>query len=145
MTFPLQNVAAQNAKWVLDLIGVPVFLDGNIIHLSHATLGVTEACSGIRSLISLITLAVVWAHLSFKGVWAKLVLIASALPITIIANSARVIATAIVAQWFGMEYAEGFYHGFAGWLIFLVAFGGLLSVHGLIRLAGMIASRRYSQ
>lgn len=134
VAFPLQQIAARNAAWTLELLSIPVFLDGNVIHLSHNTLGVTEACSGIRSMVSLLTLAMVWAYVALNGVWSKVVLVASAIPITMAANSLRVIVTAVIAQLFGMEYAEGFYHDFAGWLIFLVAFAGLLCVHGLITL-----------
>ena len=134
IAFPLQTIAAKSATLVLDLLGVPVLLEGHVIHLSHTTLGVTEACSGIRSLISLLALAAAWSYLSFKGILARAVLMVSAVPITIAANSTRVILTAFIAQWFGMQYAEGFYHTFAGWIIFIVAFAGLAGVHALIRL-----------
>src|SRR5262245_11553817 len=77
ITFPLQWLAAQNAAWTLDLLGIPVLLDGNVIHLSQVTLGVTEACSGVRSLISLLALAVAWSALSLRGVWAPTVFVAS--------------------------------------------------------------------
>ena len=134
IAFPLQTIAAKSATLALDLLGVPVLLEGHVIHLSHTTLGVTEACSGIRSLISLLALAAAWSYLSFKGILARAVLMVSAVPITIAANSTRVILTAFIAQWFGMQYAEGFYHTFAGWIIFIVAFAGLAGVHALIRL-----------
>lgn len=139
VAFPLQRLAAQNAASSLDLLGVPVLLDGNVLHLSQISLGVTEACSGIRSLISLLALAVGWVYLTFDGVWARLLLVASAVPITILANAARVVATGLIGQWFGVSYAKGFFHFFSGWLIFLVAFVALLAIHGLIRLVeGML-------
>ncbi len=141
ITFPLQSLAAQNATWALDLLGVPVLLDGNVIHLSQITLGVTEACSGIRSLISLLALAVAWAHLTLSGVWPGVFLVASAVPITIMANAGRVVSTGLIGQWFGMRYAQGFFHGLSGQVIFLVAFVCLLGVHGLIRLASRIRRR----
>lgn len=136
VTFPLQRLAAQNAAWGLGLLGVPVLLDGNIIHLSHLSLGVAEACSGVRSLISLLALGAAWAYLAVPGVWGKLVLVAATVPITIAANTGRVVATGLVGEWAGIEYAQGFYHSFSGWAIFVLAFVGLLGVHGLIRLAG---------
>ena len=142
VTFPLQSLAAQNAAWTLDLFGVPVLLDGNVLHLSQITLGVTEACSGVRSLISLLALAMAWAYLTLDKRWAMVVLVASAVPITVAANSVRVVSTGLIGQWFGMSYAQGFFHTFSGWLIFLFAFVALLGVHGLIRLAGRIRSRR---
>jgi exosortase len=132
--FPLQGIATHNATWVLDLLGVPVLRDGNVIHLSHISLGVTEACSGIRSLVSLLALASAWAYVTLPGIWAQVVLVASAVPITIAANAVRVVFTGLIGQWFGVEYAQGFFHFFEGWVIFLLAFGCLLGVHGLIRI-----------
>lgn len=142
ITFPLQSLAAQNAVWTLDLLGIPVLRDGNVIHLSQITLGVTEACSGIRSLISLLALAVAWAYLTLPGAWSMVALAAAAVPITIVANAGRVVATGLIGQWFGVQYASGFFHTFSGWLIFLFAFVGLLGVHGVIQLVKRIRPRR---
>ena len=130
VAFPLQGLAAQNATWMLDLLGVPVLRDGNVIHLSHISLGVAEACSGIRSLISLLALAVAWAYLTLPGLWSMLVLVASAVPITIVANAGRVVLTGLIGQWFGVEYAQGFFHTFSGWVIFLLAFSASLGCMG---------------
>jgi exosortase len=135
IAFPLQGLAARNATFVLDVLGVPVLRDGNVIHLSEITLGVTEACSGIRSLVSLLALAVAWAYLTLAKPWARLVLIVSAIPITIIANAGRVVATGLIGQWFGVKYAQGVFHSFSGWVIFLVAFVSLLGVHTLVNTA----------
>jgi exosortase len=134
VAFPLQNFAAQNAARTLDLFGVPVLLEGNVVHLSRITLGVSEACSGIRSLVSLLVVAIAWAYLTLPGIWAVVALAASTIPITVLANAGRVVATRLVAQWFGVEYAQGLFHTFSGWVIFLVAFAYLLVVHSLIRL-----------
>jgi exosortase len=134
VTFPLQNLAAEQAAWTLDLLGVPVLLDGNIIHLSQISLGVTEACSGIRSLISLLAGAVAWAYLMLPRGWTTVLFVVSAVPITIFANAARVVATGLIGQWFGVEYASGFFHEFAGWVVYLFAFACLMGVHGLIQL-----------
>jgi exosortase len=135
VAFPLQRFAAANAAAVLDLLGIPVLLDGNVMHLSTISLGVTEACSGIRSLISLLALAVAWAYLTLPGIGSMALLIAAAIPITIVANVGRVVTTGLTAEWFGARYAEGFFHSFSGWLIFLIAFGGLFAVHTGIGLA----------
>jgi exosortase len=134
LTFPLQNLAARQAAWALDLLGVPVLLDGNVIHLSQISLGVTEACSGIRSLISLLAGAVAWAYLMLPSGWLMAVFVASAVPITVFANAARVVATGLIGQWFGVEYASGFFHEFAGWIVYLFAFACLMGVHGLVGL-----------
>jgi exosortase len=133
VAFPLQSLAAQNAAWVLERIGVPVLLDGNVIHLSDISLGVTEACSGIRSLVSLLAVALGWAYLTLGGPGAMTIFVASAVPITILANAARVVLTGIIGQSFGRAYAEGFFHSFSGWLIFVFAFACLLGVHGALR------------
>jgi exosortase len=133
VAFPLQTLAAQNAERGLDLLGVPVFRDGNVIHLSDITLGVTEACSGIRSLVSLLALATGWAYTTLPNGWSRLLLVAFAVPITIVANAGRVLVTGLVGQTFGQQYAQGFFHSCSGWVIFLVAFAGLLAVHSLLQ------------
>lgn len=142
VTFPLQQLAARQAAGALELLGVPVFLDGNVIQLSQITLGVTEACSGIRSLISLLAGAVAWAYLVLPWGWGAAVFVAATVPITIIANAGRVVATGLIGQWFGVEYASGFFHEFAGWVIYLFAFACLIGLQGLIQLAGRLGSRR---
>jgi exosortase len=142
ITFPLQQLAAQQAAGALELLGVPVLLDGNVIQLSQITLGVTEACSGIRSLISLLAGAVAWAYLMLPWGWGTVVFVAATIPITIVANAARVVATGLIGQWFGVEYASGFFHEFAGWVIYLFAFACLVGVQALIHLAGRLRARR---
>ena len=133
ITFPLQRIAAEQAAWTLDLLGVPVLLDGNIIHLSQISLGVTEACSGIRSLISLLAGAAAWAYLMLPAGWLSVLFVAAAVPITILANAARVVATGLIGQWFGVEYASGFFHEFAGWVVYVFAFACLMGIYGLIQ------------
>ncbi len=133
-TARLQNLAAESGAWALDLLGVPILLDGNIIHLSRITLGVTEACSGIRSLITLVALGVAWAYLMLPRFWMQVVLVASVLPITIGSNAGRIVMTGLVGRWFGIEYAEGFFHYVSGWLVFVLALLCFLAVHGVIRL-----------
>jgi len=134
VAFPLQNLAARNAAWALDTLGVPVLLDGNIIHLTKQSLGVAEACSGIRSLISLLFVSVGWAVLTLPGFWAMAIFVAAVVPITILANAGRVVVTGLIGQWFGVEYAQGFFHTFSSWLVFVFAFLCLLGVHRTIRL-----------
>jgi exosortase len=136
VALPLQRLAAQGSAWALDLLGIPVLLDGNIIHLSHISVGVTEACSGIRSLISLLAFAVAWVWLTPQRFWQSLLFIAGVVPITIIANSARVVATGLTGQWFGVAYAHGLFHRFSGWLIFVSAFLCLAAFQALIRTVG---------
>jgi len=142
VTFPLQRLAAEQAAWTLDVLGIPVLLDGNIIHLAQLSLGVTEACSGIRSMISLLAGAMAWAYLLLPGGWSMAVFAAATVPITIFANAARVVLTGLIGQHFGVEYASGFFHEFAGWAIFIFAFACLLGIHTLIRLVRRRSERR---
>jgi len=132
MTFPLQSLAAQNAAWALELLGVPVLLDGNVIHLSQVSLGVTEACSGIRSLISLLALAAGLGYLTLSSPSRVAVLVAATVPVSVIANAFRVVSTAFVALWFGIDYATGFFHAFSGWAIFVFASACLLGLNQLL-------------
>jgi exosortase len=132
ITFPLQRLAAQQAAWTLDALGVPVLLDGNVIHLAQLTLGVTEACSGIRSLISLFAGAVAWAYLLLPAGWSMVLFVAATLPITIFANAARVVITGLIGQTFGVQYASGVFHEFAGLVIYVFAFLCLLAIYSAI-------------
>jgi len=131
VTFPLQRLAAEHAAWTLDLLGVPVLLDGNVIHLSELTLGVTEACSGIRSLISLLAGAVAWAYLMLPLGLIAVAFVLSAIPITIFANAARIVVTGLIGQWLGVEYASGVFHEFAGLAVYtfaLICIGGVYTL-----------------
>jgi exosortase len=111
---------------------VPVYREGNIIFLPHTTLEVVEACSGIRSLVSLLALAVVFATITQRQVWKQWVLVLSAVPIALTANALRIWGTGVMAHVYGTPMAEGFYHTFAGWLIFVVAFVLLLAENFLL-------------
>jgi exosortase len=142
IALPLQTLAASNAASVLDALGVPVLLDGNVIHLSRLTLGVAEACSGIRSLISLLALAVACAYITLSNRVAMVALVASVVPITVAANAVRIVATGLIGEAFGVEYARGVFHTFSSWLIFVFAFVCLLAVHWLIRRVDAASRRR---
>ena len=142
VAFPLQQLAAHNAEWMLDLLGIPVLRDGNIIHLKDVSLGVTEACSGIRSLISLLALSAAWAYLTLPKVGPMVVLVISAVPVTIMANAGRIVLTGLISQHFDVTYAQGFFHSFSGWIIFCFAFVCLLGIHGFIRLFCSVYDRR---
>jgi EpsI family protein len=133
ITFPLQLLASQIAADGLRLFGVPVFLEGNVINLPAMPLEVAEACSGIRSLMSLATLAIIYGYLTERRIAVRWVLALASLPIAIAANSVRIIGTGLVVQYWDPEKAEGFYHTFSGWLIFVVSLLLLYLVHVLIR------------
>jgi exosortase D (VPLPA-CTERM-specific) len=133
ITFPLQLLASRVAADVLPLMGVPVFREGNLITLASMTLNVAEACSGIRSLISLACLAIIYGYLMERRNAVRWVLALVSLPIAIAANSTRIIGTGLMVQYWDPDKAEGFFHFFEGWLVFVVSLLLLYSVHVLIR------------
>jgi len=135
IAFPLQLIAAKAAVWSLQELGIPALVEGNIIHLAHAELFVADACSGLRSLMALITLGVVFAHFFKPGLlWAQCLLVGTTIPIAIFVNSFRVALTGLLAHHFGEEFATGAIHDFQGIFTFGLAFFMLLGEGRLIDL-----------
>jgi exosortase len=134
VTFPLQLFASRVAEVVLSTIGIPVLREGNVLELANQKLSVVEACSGIRSLLSLGFLSLVYAYFFDHRVWMRPALLAATIPIAITANAARVTATGILSE-YNAELAKGFFHSAEGWIIFMVALGCLVATHRLIDLA----------
>ncbi|MDY6972776.1 MAG: exosortase A [Thermodesulfobacteriota bacterium] len=132
IAFPLKLFAAQFATYSLQLIELPVLREGNVIIFPNTTLEVADACSGIRSLISLIALGVVYAYFTQRVFWKRVVLVGACVPIAILVNGSRIIATGALAHFFGPELADGFFHTFSGWLIFLLAFLMLLGLGAVL-------------
>jgi exosortase len=142
VTFPLQLIASRMAAHALDLLDIPVLRDGNILELPHQTLSVVDACSGIRSLLSLTFLSLVYGYFFENRAWVRVVLFAATIPIAIIANGSRVTFTGIMTQ-IKPELAEGFFHESTGWVIFLVALIILVLFHQLIvRTLNFVAAKR---
>lgn len=132
IAFPLQLLASRVGEGAIAAAGIPVLREGNVLHLAHTNLEVAEACSGIRSLVSLLMLAVVLGYFTEPRPPARIAIALSAVPIAIVANASRVAGTGIASHWLGAAAAEGFFHTFSGWLMFVVAFVGLLAVQRLI-------------
>ncbi len=128
ITFPLQLFASAVAEKSLDVLNIPVLRDGNILELASQKLDVAEACSGIRSLLSLSFLSLVYAYFFDRKVWMRWVLLIATIPIAIMANSARVTLTGVFSE-INPELAEGFFHEAEGWVIFVVALVILIVVH----------------
>ena len=154
VAFPLQLFASRCAVWSMTLFDIPVLRRGNVIEFlplgasETKKLEVVEACSGIRSLMTLVTLAVVLAYftnpreddpkdehqsggmrwLKNYGFWRSLTIIVSAVPIAILTNALRVSGTGVLAHYYGTEVADGFFHSFSGWVIYIVAFLMLFGV-----------------
>ena len=133
IAFPLQLIASRLGETAIAAAGIPVLREGNVLELPNITLAVAEACSGIRSLISLITLAVVLAYFGERRRGPRVLIVLSAVPIAILANAARVASTGLASHWFGPRVAEGVFHGFSGWLVFAVAFAGLVVTQQVVR------------
>jgi len=128
ITFPLQILASKLASALLPLFGVPVLREGNVIRLPLMKLEVAEACSGIRSLMSLFTLAVFYGYFLEKSLWRRVALVLASIPIAIAANAVRVIGTGLCVQYWDPDKALGFFHEFSGWVIFLVSLACLFMV-----------------
>jgi exosortase len=144
IAFPLQLFASRCAVWSMSVLGIPVLRQGNIIELKPLNsfdtkkLEVVEACSGIRSLMTLLTLAVVFAYFTHTPsdqspggrfgwlrnywFWRALIIVGSAVPIAILTNAFRVSGTGVLAHYYGTAIADGFFHSFSGWAIYIVAF-----------------------
>jgi exosortase len=169
IAFPLQLFASQCAVWAMSVFEIPVLRQGNVIELmplgarETKKLEVVEACSGIRSLMTLVTLAVVFAYFTHPrnesgdgdqprmtssvllssinsglaplkrfGFWRSTMIVLSAVPIAIFTNALRVSGTGILARYYGTRVADGFFHSFSGWVIYVVAFLMLFGVGWLL-------------
>jgi exosortase/archaeosortase family protein len=153
IAFPLQIFASKCAVWAMRLFDIPVLRQGNVIELmprgarEPKRLEVVEACSGIRSLMTLLALAVVFAYftrprskdgddgpggwlsgLKSYGFWRSVILVVSAVPIAILTNALRVSGTGVLSHYYGTEVADGFFHTFSGWVVYIVAFLLLFAV-----------------
>ncbi|HEV2862434.1 MAG TPA: exosortase/archaeosortase family protein [Pyrinomonadaceae bacterium] len=157
VAFPLQLFASRCAVWVMRGLDITVLREGNVIELfplNSATtkkLEVVEACSGIRSLMTLVTLAVVFAYFtrpsdrdgggrpSRFAVLRSVLIVVAAVPIAIVTNAGRVSGTGVLAHYYGTEVADGFFHSFSGWVVYVVAF---LLLFGFGWLLDRLAPRR---
>lgn len=122
LALPLQFQASKLGAMLLELRGVPVRLDGNVIRLPGRELFVTEACSGLRSLTALLSLGVLLGGLWLRRPWARITLVLLSLPIAVAINGVRVFLTGFLALFVSPRLAEGFTHLTEGWLMFIVAF-----------------------
>jgi len=160
IAFPLQLFASRCAVWAMRLFDIPVLRQGNVIELmplnsfTPKKLEVVEACSGIRSLMTLLTLAVVYAYfthprgdggkatggrfgwLKSYGFWRSTMLVLAAVPIAIITNALRVSGMGVLSHYYGTEVADGFFHSFSGWVVYIVAFLLLFAFGSLLDLIG---------
>jgi exosortase len=133
ITFPLQILASRVAAETLPWLGVPVLREGNVISLPTMALEVAEACSGIRSLMSLTTLAIIYGYLMDRSTSMRVLLAVASVPIAVAANSLRIVGTGVLVQYWDPDKAQGFFHIFSGWLIFVVSLVMLYLFHRALR------------
>jgi exosortase len=136
ITFPLQLLASRFATFWLELVQVPVLREGNVLILPNYSLEVVEACSGIRSLMTLITLAVAYGYLVEPRRWIRYALVILMVPIAIVSNALRIMGTGVLTYRFGPKAAEGFFHEFSGWVIFLAALVLMFTTHWILKRFG---------
>jgi exosortase len=121
VTLPLQSYATSVTTAALQVVSIPTLREGNLIYLPSVTLGVTEACSGIRSLLTLLAGAVALGYFTLRPWWQRVLLVSSVVPIAILTNALRVTGTGLLAHFWGAEVAQGFFHGFSGAVLLIVA------------------------
>lgn len=132
VAFPLKLIASKIAAFLIGLTGMPVFLEGNVISLSHTTMEVVDACSGIRSLMTLFTLAFLLGYFHHKQTWKRAVVLVLAAPVAVFSNAIRVTATGILTK-YDSAWAEGTLHDTTGWVVFVLAFAMLLGCSALLK------------
>lgn len=132
IAFPLQLLASKLGEATISMVGIPVLREGNVLVLPSTSLEVAEACSGIRSLVSLITLGIAYGYFMDRRIWVRVLIVLSTIPVAIVANGARVAATGMAAEWIGPDSAQGFFHEFSGWIVFIFAFAMILAIQRLI-------------
>jgi exosortase len=141
ITFPLQLLASRIASDILPLLGVPTLHEGNVIKLPIMDLEVAEACSGIRSLMSLFTLAVFYGYFLERSTKRRVILALASIPIAVTANVARIVGTGLCVQYWDPDKALGFFHEFSGWVMFVISLGCLYLVHRLMRLVSPVKEK----
>ena len=119
LTNPLKLMITKISAYLIYVLGIPVYREGNIIFLASTSLEVAEACSGVRSLYSYLMLGCIFAYLS-ERLQSKIIMFALTIPLAILVNIIRVTGTGILANYFGSEVAQGFFHEFTGFFLFAI-------------------------
>ena len=133
IAFPLQLLASNVGESTISSFGIPILREGNVLILANAKLEVAQACSGIRSLVSLFTLGLVFGYFVDKRAWVRVVIALSSIPVAILANGLRVASAGVAAHNFGRAGAEGLFHEFSGWVVFVLAFLMMLGIQRLLQ------------
>ena len=136
VAFPLKMQVSRLAVGLMKLVHIPVVREGNVIDLPNLSLQVVDACSGMRSLMSLLALSVAYAFLYLRRPWQRVVVVLAAVPIAVATNVLRVFITGVLARSFGRAAAEGFFHEFAGLAVFVIAMVLLILLGWALNLMG---------
>jgi exosortase len=132
IAFPLQLLASNVGESAISSLDIPILREGNVLILANATLEVAEACSGIRSLVSLFTLGIVFGYFADPRLWVRSFIALSAIPVAILANGLRVASAGVAAHNYGTAGVEGLFHEFSGWVVFVIAFLMMLALQRLV-------------
>lgn len=132
LSWKFQQMSSVLGVLMVELMGIPVHLSGNIIDLGEYKLQVAEACSGLRYLFPFLSLGVMAAYMYRGRLWQRALIVAATVPITIVMNSFRIAATAAMVQAYGVEHAEGALHFFEGWVVFLFCLIALFFIIALL-------------
>lgn len=127
-TFPLKKISTYGSYFLLKLFRIPVEIYGVILKVEEHELLISDACSGFRSIVTLLALGAVYAYLQKTSLIKKWIIFLSVLPLGILGNILRISLTGCIAYFWGMQYAEGFFHGFSGLVLFVVTVVGLIGV-----------------
>jgi len=142
IAFPLQLLASQFGESALHVANIPVLREGNVIFLANTTLEVAEACSGIRSLVSLLTLGIIYGYFTDRRNWVRATVTLATIPIAIVANGMRVAGIGVAAHYYGPAVTTGFIHTLSGWAVFVVAFVILFGVMHAVQTISPAKGRR---
>jgi exosortase len=133
IAFPLQLLASNVGEYTIRSMDISILREGNVLILANATLEVAEACSGIRSLVSLFTLGLVFGYFVDRRAWVRAIIALSAIPVAILANGLRVASAGVAAHNFGTAGVEGLFHEFSGWVVFVIAFLMMFALQRLLQ------------
>ena len=137
MSLQLQLLSTQLGALFIKLFGIPVYVDGNVIDLGYYKVQIVEACSGLRYIYPLLSLSFLAAYFFKAPLWQRILIFVSAVPLTVVMNSIRIGLVGITVSYWGNEAADGFFHLFEGWIVFLACAGVLgLEIHILARMSG---------
>lgn len=129
----LKSISSKLGVEFIRLFGISVHVSGNVIDLGVTQLQVADACSGMRYLFALFALGILYAYFFERIFWKRIACVVATLPIAVLTNGIRIGITGILASKYGSKTAEGFFHGFSGWFIFMLAFGFLFLFGRILR------------